>query len=130
MPVPESLLVAIGGNATHPESIHGTTEEQELVADAAAQIGAGRYERTDTRVTERNGSRPSVDPTSGLLCRSITPKIASASSRPGRCPWTSTGSLGLMESHSGKPAPIHLLGLPDLGWLRGAVRLSVMLKDV
>ncbi len=37
MPVPESLLVAIGGNATHPESIKGTTEEQELVADQAAQ---------------------------------------------------------------------------------------------
>src|SRR6185436_11794462 len=35
--VPDSLLVAIGGNATHPENIKGTTEEQEIVADAAAR---------------------------------------------------------------------------------------------
>jgi transposase-like protein len=32
---------------------------QELIeAEAAERIGAGLYERTDTRVTERNGSRP------------------------------------------------------------------------
>ena len=37
MPVPDSLLVAIGGNATHPENIRGTTEEQEEVADTAAR---------------------------------------------------------------------------------------------
>jgi carbamate kinase len=37
VPVPDSLLVAIGGNATHPENIRGTTEEQEVVADQAAR---------------------------------------------------------------------------------------------
>ena len=32
---------------------------QEFIdAEATAAIGAGRYERTDTRATERNGSRP------------------------------------------------------------------------
>ena len=32
---------------------------QELIElEAAEQIGAGRYERTETRTTERNGSRP------------------------------------------------------------------------
>jgi putative transposase len=32
---------------------------QELIeVEATEQIGAGRYERSDTRVTERNGSRP------------------------------------------------------------------------
>ena len=32
---------------------------QELIElEASEQIGAGRYERTDTRTTERNGSRP------------------------------------------------------------------------
>src|SRR3954467_15904541 len=32
---------------------------QELIeVEAAEHIGAGRYERTDTRVTDRNGSRP------------------------------------------------------------------------
>jgi carbamate kinase len=37
MPVPSSLVVAVGGNATHPESIQGTTEEQESVAARAAR---------------------------------------------------------------------------------------------
>jgi putative transposase len=32
---------------------------QELIElEAAEEIGAGRYQRTDTRVTDRNGSRP------------------------------------------------------------------------
>ena len=31
------LVVAIGGNATHPENIRGTTEEQEIVAARAAR---------------------------------------------------------------------------------------------
>ena len=35
--MPDSLLVAISGNATHPESIKGTTEEQEVVAEHAAR---------------------------------------------------------------------------------------------
>jgi carbamate kinase len=34
--LPDALLVAIGGNATHPENIRGTTEEQEQVAATAA----------------------------------------------------------------------------------------------
>ena len=33
----DGLIVAIGGNATHPEDIRGTTEEQEVVADRAAR---------------------------------------------------------------------------------------------
>src|SRR6266850_1399603 len=32
-----SLLVAIGGNAVHPDNIRGTTEEQETIAGRAAQ---------------------------------------------------------------------------------------------
>jgi carbamate kinase len=36
-PMPERLVVAIGGNATHPENIRGTTEEQEIVAGRAAR---------------------------------------------------------------------------------------------
>lgn len=34
--IPQRLLVAIGGNATHPVDIRGTTEEQSSVAAAAA----------------------------------------------------------------------------------------------
>ena len=35
--MPGRLVVAIGGNATHPENIRGTTEEQEMVAARAAR---------------------------------------------------------------------------------------------
>jgi carbamate kinase len=34
---PKRLVVAIGGNATHPENIRGTTAEQEQIAARAAR---------------------------------------------------------------------------------------------
>jgi carbamate kinase len=37
MAAADSLLVAIGGNATHPDDIRGTTEEQETIAERAAR---------------------------------------------------------------------------------------------
>lgn len=36
-PLPKRLLVAIGGNATHPEDIKGTAEEQKAIAAKTAQ---------------------------------------------------------------------------------------------
>ena len=36
-PIPKRLLVAIGGNATHPENITGTSKEQENIAAATAR---------------------------------------------------------------------------------------------
>ena len=36
--------------------------QQLIEVDAAEVIGRGRYERTESRVTERNGSRPSLGP--------------------------------------------------------------------
>lgn len=36
-PIPRRLLVAIGGNATHPENIKGTAEEQKAIAAQTAQ---------------------------------------------------------------------------------------------
>ncbi|MGL4496823.1 MAG: carbamate kinase [Beijerinckiaceae bacterium] len=35
--IPKRVLVAIGGNATHPENISGTSEEQKRIADETAQ---------------------------------------------------------------------------------------------
>lgn len=35
--IPKRILVAIGGNATHPENISGTSEEQKKIADETAQ---------------------------------------------------------------------------------------------
>jgi carbamate kinase len=36
-PLPPRLLVAVGGNATHPENIRGTSEEQKQIAARTAQ---------------------------------------------------------------------------------------------
>ncbi len=35
--IPDRILVAIGGNATHPEDIEGTSREQKVIAAATAQ---------------------------------------------------------------------------------------------
>ena len=59
MPVPDSLLVAIGGNATHPENIRGTTEEQELVADTAARSLLPLI-RANNRILITHGNGPVV----------------------------------------------------------------------
>jgi carbamate kinase len=54
--VPEALLVAIGGNATHPENIRGTTEEQEAVAESAAQALLPLIrEKSHVLITHGNG---------------------------------------------------------------------------
>jgi carbamate kinase len=56
MPVPDSLLVAIGGNATHPDNIRGTTEEQETVAEQAARALLPLVrERNRLLITHGNG---------------------------------------------------------------------------
>jgi carbamate kinase len=36
-PIPRRLVVAIGGNATHPEAIRGTADEQRIIAARTAQ---------------------------------------------------------------------------------------------
>jgi transposase-like protein len=56
---------------------------QELIeAEASEVIGAGRYERTDTRVTDRNGSRPRLLTTkAGDVALSI-PKLRAGSFFP------------------------------------------------
>jgi len=52
----ERLVVAIGGNATHPENIRGTTEEQEEVAMRAARALRPLLERPgELVITHGNG---------------------------------------------------------------------------
>ena len=56
---------------------------QELIeAEAAEVIGAGRYERTPERVTERNGSRPKLVTTKGGDVRLAIPKLRKGSFFP------------------------------------------------
>src|SRR5205814_3356721 len=54
-----ALLVAIGGNAVHPEDIRGTTEEQEVVAERAAQALLPLFDMSD-RVLITHGNGPVV----------------------------------------------------------------------
>ena len=35
--IPEKVLVAVGGNATHPEEIRGTSDEQKIIAARTAR---------------------------------------------------------------------------------------------
>ena len=35
--IPKRLVVAVGGNATHPEEIRGTADEQKIIAARTAQ---------------------------------------------------------------------------------------------
>jgi carbamate kinase len=56
MSAKERLVVAIGGNATHPENIRGTTEEQEEVAARGARALKPLVERANELViTHGNG---------------------------------------------------------------------------
>jgi transposase-like protein len=57
---------------------------QELIEiEAAEQIGAARYERSDTRVTERNGSRPRLVATQAGDIELRIPKLRKGSFFPG-----------------------------------------------
>jgi len=56
---------------------------QELIdAEATAAIGAGRYERTESRVTERNGSRPRLLTTHAGDIALAVPKLRAGSFFP------------------------------------------------
>lgn len=55
----EHLVVAIGGNATHPENIRGTTEEQEQVAARAARSLLPLLMR-ENRIVITHGNGPVV----------------------------------------------------------------------
>ena len=92
MPVPESLLVAIGGNATHPENIRGTTEEQELVADRAAQALLPLV-RAKNRLLITHGNGPVVGK---ILLRMMLTRDAIPPMRLDVCVAHSQGGIGYL----------------------------------
>ena len=96
MPVPDSLLVAIGGNATHPENIRGTTEEQEVVADAAARALVPLI-RSTNRLLITHGNGPVVGK---ILLRMMLTKEQVPPMRLDVCVAHSQGGIGylLMQS--------------------------------
>ena len=66
---------------------------QELIeAEATERIGAGRYERTETRTTERNGARPRLLATKAGDVELRIPKLRQGVVLPGRSSSRAAGS--------------------------------------
>ncbi len=53
--IPGRVLVAIGGNATHPEDIEGTSREQEAIAASIAEVIAAFRGENSTHVVADYG---------------------------------------------------------------------------
>ena len=53
--VPDRILVAIGGNATHPEDIEGTSREQKAIAASIAEAIAAFRGENGTHVVADDG---------------------------------------------------------------------------
>ena len=87
-----SLLVAIGGNATHPEDIRGTTEEQESVA-AGAALALLPLIRADNRVLLTHGNGPVVGK---ILMRMMLTRESIPPMRLDVCVAHSQGGIGYM----------------------------------
>jgi carbamate kinase len=92
MPVPQALLVAIGGNATHPDDIRGTTEEQELIAERAANALFPLI-KSNNRVLITHGNGPVVGK---ILLRMMLTREAIPPMRLDVCVAHSQGGIGYM----------------------------------
>ena len=103
MPVPDSLLVAIGGNATHPENMRGTTEEQELVADTAARALLPLV-RANNRILITHGNGPVVGK---ILLRMMLTRDAIPPMRLDVCVAHSQGGIGYLLIQSLENAMRH-----------------------
>ena len=88
----DGLLVAIGGNATHPENIRGTTEEQERVAESAARALLPLIKSTD-RLLITHGNGPVVGK---ILLRMMLTREAIPPMRLDVCVAHSQGGIGYM----------------------------------
>jgi len=88
----KAAVVAIGGNATHPENIRGTTEEQEAVADAAAKALLPLI-RTRNRLLITHGNGPVVGK---ILLRMMLTKEAVPPMRLDVCVAHSQGGIGYL----------------------------------
>jgi len=90
VPVPQALLVAIGGNATHPDDIRGTTEEQEVIAARAASAILPLV-RANNRILITHGNGPVVGK---ILLRMMLTRDAIPPMRLDICVAHSQGGIG------------------------------------
>ena len=87
-----ALLVAVGGNAVHPENIKGTTEEQERIAERAAHALLPLAGLTD-RLLIVHGNGPVVGK---ILLRMMLTRDAVPPMRLDVCVAHSQGGIGYM----------------------------------
>src|SRR3954469_13452013 len=87
-----SLLVAVGGNAVHPENIRGTTEEQERVAECAARALLPLAKSAD-RLLITHGNGPVVGK---ILLRMMLTRDAIPPMRLDVCVGHSPGGIGYL----------------------------------
>ena len=87
-----SLLVAVGGNAVHPDNIRGTTEEQETVAERAARALLPLAGLTD-QLLITHGNGPVVGK---ILLRMMLTRDAVPPMRLDVCVAHSQGGIGYM----------------------------------
>ena len=92
MPFPDALLVAIGGNATHPENIRGTTEEQEAIAERAVTALLPLI-RANKTILLTHGNGPVVGK---ILLRMMLTRDAIPPMRLDVCVAHSQGGIGYM----------------------------------
>ena len=92
MALSDSLLVAMGGNATHPDSIRGTTEEQEAVAASAATVLLPLI-KPDNRILVTHGNGPVVGK---ILLRMMLTREAIPPMRLDVCVAHSQGGIGYL----------------------------------
>ena len=105
-----SLLVAVGGNAVHPENIKGTTEEQERIAERAARVLLPLAAATD-KLLITHGNGPVVGK---ILLRMMLTRDAVPPMRLDVCVAHSQGGIGYMliqaleneMRRSGKPRDV------------------------
>lgn len=90
MPGTDALLVAIGGNATHPDDIRGTTEEQEVIAARAASAILPLI-RSNNRLLITHGNGPVVGK---ILLRMMLTRDAIPPMRLDVCVAHSQGGIG------------------------------------
>ena len=86
----DSLLVAIGGNATHPDNIRGTQEEQERVAERAARVLLPLVQK-ENRLLVTHGNGPVVGK---ILLRMMMTREAIPPMRLDVCVAHSQGGIG------------------------------------
>ncbi len=59
--IPDRIIVAIGGNATHPEDIEGSSREQKAIAAARERVIIAHLDEAMAALRGENGTHVVAD---------------------------------------------------------------------